>query len=129
MSETGGIGSIGWADLTVKNAPQICDFYRRVVGWKVSEQDMGGYSDYCLSPPGTNDPVAGVCHAHGANADLPPQWLLYITVADLDRSIQRCLQLGGEVVAGPKNCAGDARFCVIRDPAGAVCALYEPAQP
>jgi hypothetical protein len=28
--------------------------------------------------------------AWGVNADLPPQWLTYIVVADLEASLQRC---------------------------------------
>ena len=70
--------------------------------------------------------VAGVCHARGSNAGLSPQWLVYITVADLDASLARCRELGGEVLAGPKGKPGSQRYAVIRDPAGAVAALYEP---
>ena len=51
--------------------------------------------------------------------------MLYIVVDDLDRSIDRCKARGGAVVAGPKK-MGDARYCVIRDPAGAHTALYQP---
>ena len=70
--------------------------------------------------------VAGVCHARGANADLPSQWLIYITVEDLDQSLADCEELGGEVLVQPRR-MGEDRFCVIKDPAGAVCALYESA--
>jgi predicted enzyme related to lactoylglutathione lyase len=87
---------------------------------------MGDYSDYTMSPPGSDRPVSGVCHARGDNAGLPAQWLIYIVVADLDASIARCLERGGKVVAGPRS-MGQARFCVIQDPAGAVSALYQAA--
>ncbi len=70
--------------------------------------------------------AACTCHARGVNADLPPQWLVYIVVDDVDRSAATCQELGGAIVAGPRPPAG-GRTCVIRDPAGAVCALYEPA--
>ncbi|HEX7051685.1 MAG TPA: VOC family protein [Longimicrobiales bacterium] len=119
------VGTIGWRDLTVPDAEAIRDFYRDVVGWESSPLDMGGYSDFVMLAPG-GDGVAGICHARGANANIPPQWLIYIVVADLERSIARCIERGGEVVAEPRS-AGDGRFCVIRDPAGAVCALYQTA--
>lgn len=64
---------------------------------------------------------------NGCNADLPPQWLIYIVVADLNTSLLECEARGGVVVAGPKSMGGRARYAVIRDPAGAVAALYEPA--
>ena len=119
-------GTIGWFDLTVPNAEAVRDFYQAVTGWSASEVAMGGYSDYCMTPPGQTDPVAGVCHARGHNADLPAQWLIYITIADLDASISQCTAHGGQVLAGPKSLAGQGRMCVIRDPAGAVAALFEP---
>ncbi|MEP7292297.1 MAG: hypothetical protein ABI835_10960, partial [Chloroflexota bacterium] len=53
-----------------------------------------------------------------------PQWLIYITVADLDASIAACQQNGGSVIHGPRDVGGN-RFCVIRDPVGAVAGLFE----
>jgi predicted enzyme related to lactoylglutathione lyase len=118
-------GLISWADLTVPDATAVQDFYRQVAGWESSEVDMGGYADYGMHPPGGGPMVAGVCHARGVNADLPAQWLVYVTVADVDAAAGRCRELGGEVLAGPRSLGG-GRMCVIRDPAGAVCALYSP---
>jgi hypothetical protein len=71
--------------------------------------------------------VAGVCHARGPNADLPAKWLIYIIVEDLDRSVARCLELGGRLIAGPRSMGTQGRYCVILDPAGAAAALYQPA--
>lgn len=122
------IGSIGWTDLTVGNAEQIRDFYREVVGWTSSGVDMGGYDDFNLNDPESGKPVAGVCHARGSNADLPPVWLIYVNVADIERSIARCVELGGQVIAGPKGFGGQGKYCVIRDPAGATLALFEAAK-
>lgn len=128
MSEPAGprVGSITWADLTVAAASDVRDFYRAVVGWEPSEVEMGGYTDYCMNRPGSGDPIAGICHARGANANLPPQWLIYINVSDLELSMARCLEGGGALIAGPRNMGKLGRFCVIRDPAGAVAALFEP---
>lgn len=120
------VGAIGWTDLTVPDADGLRDFYSSVVGWTHSPVDMGGYADYCMLTPSTGRTVAGVCHARGVNAELPPVWLVYITVEDLDRSIDRCRELGGTILIGPKGMAGNDRYCVIKDPAGAVAALYQP---
>jgi len=118
------IGKIGWFDLTVEDAPAIRDFYTKVVGWKPEDVSMGNYSDYNMTMPESGDPAAGICHARGDNAGLPPQWLIYITVEDLDKSAEACQQSGGKVLVGPKA-MGDARFCVIEDPNGSVAALYQ----
>lgn len=125
MSDQAAIGTVGWMDLSVEDAESIRDFYQDVVGWQPEACDMGDYSDYSMkTADGT--PVAGVCHARGGNAGLPAQWLFYVTIADLDASIARAQARGGSVVVGPKN-VGEARYAVIRDPAGAVFALYQGA--
>jgi predicted enzyme related to lactoylglutathione lyase len=119
------VGSIGWVDLTVGDAESVREFYKKVIGWQHEEVDMGGYSDFSMTLPSTGEGVAGVCHARGSNADTPAQWLIYVNVDNLDRSIAAVKELGGAVVVGPKS-MGSARYAVIRDPAGAVCALFQP---
>lgn len=123
-TRTHEIGAIEWADLTVPDADGVRDFYRDVVGYEVQGFDMGGYEDYCMQSPGAGSTHVGICHARGANADLPAQWLVYINVEDLDRSVEACRSGGGEILAGPKSMDG-GRYCVIRDPSGAVCALFQ----
>lgn len=124
-ARTPAIGSIGWRDLTVHDAVALRDFYSGVVGWTWRGEDMDGYQDFSMIPPEGGEPVAGVCHARGANADLPPQWLIYVVVEDVDESAARAAERGGTVVAGPRGMGG-GRFAVIRDPAGAVFAIYAP---
>ena len=114
-------GTIVWRDLTVPDAGSLQQFYCDVVGWR-SESFEG---DFNMIPPGASDPVAGICHARGVNANLPAQWLLYVSVSDLDRSLRTAKELGGTVVDGPRP-SGSGRLAVIQDPAGAVIALYKP---
>jgi predicted enzyme related to lactoylglutathione lyase len=116
------IGFISWRDLTVENAKDIRDFYCRVVGWESTPHDMGEYSDFNMNLPSHGETVAGICHARGANSAIPPQWMIYINVDDVDKSAQLCVKLGGKIVDGPRMMGG-SRFCVIQDPAGAVAAL------
>lgn len=117
-------GSIVWMDLTVEEAPRLADFYSAVTGWEPEGVPVADYNDFNMTLP-SGAPAAGICHAKGLNAGLPPQWLIYIVVADLDRSMQECWAAGGRVIIGPKDMGPGERFCVIRDPAGAVAALLE----
>jgi len=120
------VGAIGWLDLTVPNADGLRDFYAKVVGWKPEPVTMGGYSDYHMLLPAQGTPVAGVCHARGVNAHLPPQWICYFVVDDLDASVRELTARGGTLI-GDVRSMGEARYVAFRDPAGAVAALYEPA--
>lgn len=123
MSSTTPSGQIMWHDLTVANAEDVRDFYADVVGWTVSEVPMDGYADYGMHETADGEIVAGVCHARGSNASIPPQWLLYVGVADLDLSLQRAVDKGGSVIDGPRA-YGTGRFAIVKDPAGAVMGLY-----
>ncbi len=120
-------GQIGWMDLTVPDAEGVREFYQQVTGWSPTPVEMGDYNDYCMNTP-AGQTVAGICHARGGNADLPPVWLVYIVVADLDESLRQCEARGGKVLRAPKSFGTD-RFCVIQDPAGAIAALYESRSP
>jgi len=120
-------GKIGWIDLTVPNAEAVRDFYHHVTGWTPSPVEMGGYQDFCMHPSEGADPVAGICHARGENAAMPPQWMIYITVDNLDSAIEKCEKLGGKVRVPVRSLGSSGRFCVIEDPAGAVAGLFEAA--
>lgn len=118
------LGTIAWRDLTVENAVEVRDFYASVVGWSFEGLSMGDYEDFVMMPSGSTDGVAGICHARGANVGIPPVWLIYVTVINLDASLAAVEAGGGEVVSGPRE-VGNDRMAVIRDPAGAHLALYQ----
>ena len=127
MADTPATGSIGWVDLTVENADSIRDFYAAVAGWTPAPLDMGGYNDYVMQNS-AGAPVAGVCNARGANEGLPNAWLVYITVPDVDAAAAKCVELGGRLVQPVRSAGNYGSFCVIADPSGAVCALFQAAK-
>lgn len=127
-SEKSKTGTIGWTDLTVPNADEVRDFYRPIVGWKPEPVDMGGYNDYTMIAQGIGVPAAGICYRREVNADLPPQWLIYITVENVDQSAVLCTKHGGKIIAAPRDMGTYGRYCVIQDPSGAVAALFTPAE-
>ena len=121
------VGTIAWVDLTVPDAPLVRDFYKAVVGWTSEDVTMDDYADFNMISPVTGMPAAGICHTRGANADLPPYWLMYVIVANLDQSVDACRKVGGSVISGPRSMGEHGRFAVIHDPAGAPMGLFEPA--
>jgi hypothetical protein len=132
------LGTVTWVDLTVADAPGIRDFYEAVVGWTPRELDMGDYADFEMLAPDSSErsdpadsaagvgsspsprPAAGICHARGGNAKLPPQWIIYVPVKDLARSLYACQRLGGKVL---HRLSRD--YVLIQDPAGAVIMIYQ----
>ena len=118
------LGDIVWLDLTVENAGQIRDFYQQVIGWQVENVSMGEYNDYSMLNSGTQSAVSGICHARGSNSDLPPMWLPYFLVEDVEQAARTVQSEGGTLVTEVKSMGKD-KFVVIKDPAGAACALYQ----
>lgn len=116
-------GTMAWLDLSVADAAAARDFYTRVVGWTAEAVPMDGYEDYSmLDADGAT--AAGLCYARGENAGLPPVWIPYFAVTDLDAAIGAATAAGGTVVAGPQR-DGDAGYAVLRDPAGATFAVFQ----
>ena len=120
------VGSVTWFDLTVDDAGALRDFYSEVIGWNPEPVSMGDYEDYSMNSPVSGDPMAGVCHARGSNAHLPPVWMIYVNVDDIDRAVARCRELGGELVGEIRTMGSMGRYCAIKDPAGAYLSLFEP---
>ncbi len=112
-------GRVVWMDLTIPDAGTVSEFYSKVVGWDIQGLDMGGYEDYCMNDPKTGETIAGVCHARGSNAYLPPQWLVYITVEDLDKSLAAVTEQGGKVLGEKRSDVKGGHYCLVQDPAGA----------
>lgn len=124
MSEQNVPGHLGWLDLTVPDAAGIRDFYADVVGWTSEGQSMGEYEDFVMKAS-DGDAIAGICHNRGENADLPATWVPYVVVTDLTGSVARCRERGGHVLGSIREMGGHGRCAFIRDPAGAVLALFQ----
>lgn len=120
------VGSIISADLTIPDAENIRDFYKEVIGWDVEEMPMaddeGEYADYIMKDR-EGSWSAGICHRRGMNKDLPPQWIVYYNVNNIQQSIDACLRLGGKVLKEQRMEDGALVYALIEDPAGAVLAL------
>jgi uncharacterized protein len=113
-----------WHDLTVGDADKISEFYCAVAGWNREPFDMGDYVDYIMKDDAGNV-VAGICNAKGPNAYLPPQWLSYIQVNNLDESLEKCISLGGKIVGDKRSMGPNGKYCLIEDPSGAYLMLAE----
>ncbi len=123
--EDSRIGKADWFDLTVANCDEVRDFYSSVIGWTHTGIDMDGYSDYCMMPAGTEDVTCGICHARGQNANIPPMWMIYFNVANLEKSLAEVVARGGKQLTDIREVGESGRFAFIQDPAGACCGLWQ----
>ncbi|MEE4302200.1 MAG: VOC family protein [Pseudomonadales bacterium] len=120
------VGCIAWVDLTVPDAAATRDFYQQVVGWTPQDVEMKDgierYADFNMLA-GDGNPGAGICHARGVNASLPPTWMLYLPVSDLAESLRRVTTEGGRIVHEARKSDDELFYAVIEDPVGVTLAL------
>lgn len=120
------IGAMAWTDLTVPDATALKAFYADVCGWTPQEHPMGEYADYTmLGPDGTAQ--AGICHARGVNANLPPVWVPYIVVASVEGSVATAQDAGGTLLELRHRADGTSILAILQDPQGASFAIWQAA--
>jgi hypothetical protein len=95
-------------------------YYTRLFGWTTREVDMAEGPPYVMFRMGDED-IAGMMQFDPAQG-IPPMWMAYGTVDDVDRAAAKVTELMGSVYFGPKDIPGVGRFVVIADPAGAALA-------
>jgi hypothetical protein len=101
-------------------------FYADLIGWRMVDENFGGNSYTMLFPRGAKQAVGGMMQMSGPQFEgVPPHWMPYILVEDIDERASRCTQLGGKVKMPPTNIPDIGRFCVLQDPTGAVISLFQ----
>ena len=120
-------GRFVWRELVVKNQAEASAFYSSVFGWKASTVDMGGGYRYTVLKNGEKD--VGSLVAPPADRDVPPNWLTYITVDDVDDVAARVPSLGGSVLMGPYDAPSIGRVAIVADPQGGKFAAFQSFTP
>jgi hypothetical protein len=118
-------GTPSWIDLGSPDTAATAAFYGALFGWEVAmdpRPEAGGYGLFTLR--GQN--VAGV--GPQMNADMPPFWAVYVTVADADAALATAAEHGGTVIAGPMDVFDAGRMGVIQDPVGSFISVWQPDQ-
>lgn len=109
-------GCMVWNELATPDVERASGFYQELLGWN-AEGDATGYATIRLGD-GINGGMRPLRDGE------PPNWLLYFSIPSLDEAIMHVREGGGEVLAGPVD-ATVGRIAVVRDPQGAMFALYE----
>ncbi|MBO6574987.1 MAG: VOC family protein [Rhodothermales bacterium] len=109
-------GAISWPELHTSDAAAAADFYKAIFGWELEAMDMG-YGMYHVGKIG-GIPMSGMMKA--PMDDVPPCWILYITVDDVDAVVSRATELGGQNFVPAMDVPEVGRFAGIADPGGAI---------
>jgi predicted enzyme related to lactoylglutathione lyase len=116
-------GTLSWNELMTPDLDGAVRFYGSIFDYEfenLPEMPGGGYQLMKIS----GQVVAGMLGLSGEDAQLPPYWLTYFMLDDVDAGFDRARELGGELLSEPHD-SPYGRFAPVRDPQGAVFALIK----
>jgi hypothetical protein len=118
------VGEASWHELTTTDAPAALKFYSEIFGWQPSEaMDMGPLGKYHMfnRPHGM---IGGMMNKPPEMANVPPHWMIYFRVPDINAAVERIKANGGQVVNGPMEVPGGDMVLNAIDPQGAGFSLH-----
>lgn len=116
-------GTPSWVDVESPDTSRSAEFYEALFGWKqrnVGAPDQASYSMMTLK-----DRVVAGLGARSMDESRPVAWSVYVTVADVDATVARCLELGGSVVVQAADVMQAGRSAVVEDPLGTIISLWQ----
>ena len=119
--------SVNWETARIEPRTDMAaamKFYEQVFGWQPSESmDMGHMGKYQMfnRPHGM---IGGIMNKPPEMANVPPYWLIYFRVPDVDAATERIKANGGKIVNGPMEVPGGDRVVLATDPQGAAFGLH-----
>ncbi len=116
-------GDWNWFHLLATTPTTSIDFYRHVFGFEVAPDSRPGRQNSWFLATGLFN-RAGVS-AITDQSSAAPGWLGIIRVQNLDQTLARVPELGGEVVVPPHPAALGSRSAIITDPTGGAVGVVE----
>ena len=120
-------GVFNWIDLTTTDVAGAKAFYGGLFGWAADDMPTGGGPDYTMfkidghAVAGAT-PMSDDMRAMG----MPPVWVSYVKVDDIDGAAARVAAAGGAVFLPPMDVLDSGRMALAQDPTGAAFGMWSP---
>jgi uncharacterized protein len=114
-------GALSWNELGSPDLEGSAKFYGDLLGWTTSPME-GSPQPYLVVSTAAGRSNGGI--RPPAPPGTPPFWMVYFATADIDQTVAKVGELGGQVYQPPLD-IGIAKIAVVADPQGAVFALYD----
>jgi uncharacterized protein len=120
-------GGYSWHELATTDLNGAVSFYTELFGWeKGPGHDMGGDVGIYQLITQNGQQIGGMFKS--PNAPMPPSWLTYVHVADIDKAANAVKGGGGRIMNGPHQVPGGSWIVQAMDPQGGTFAIIEPAE-
>lgn len=108
-------------ELSTPDSAKAKAFYTELFGWSFADNDMGGGMIYSTFKPDSG-PGGGLF----TMPEMPPMWLAYVGVDDINTATNKAKSLGATIHKGPHDIPNVGSFTILTDPTGATIALFQP---
>ena len=118
-------GEFCWYELGTRDIQAALKFYTELMNWGILIHDMGEYGSYYIFQLDGQEVGAGYQMGGPQMEGVPPHWMPYVWVDDVDATAAKVTELGGKVVAPPMDIPGNiGRMAMVQDPQGAHLAIF-----
>lgn len=115
-------GALAWMELHTPDPAGCRAFYQALLGWTFTTSTDHGFEYTEFQAEGLN--AGGMMPMEGPEWEgIPPHWMGYLAVADVDAAAAQVTELGGGVCVPPTDIPDVGRFAVVNDPQGATFSL------
>jgi predicted enzyme related to lactoylglutathione lyase len=119
-------GAFSWCELVTPDVAAAKEFYGPLFGWTLKEGPIGTIP-YTVIEAGGRE-IGGMAPPPPNQPTMPPTWGVYITVDDIEATVEQAKALGGQVLLPPISIEGTGKFTLIQDPQGATFCAIEYTQ-
>ena len=112
-------GALSWNELATPDLEGSAAFYREMFDWKVEPME-GMEMPYMVITTAAGTSNGGMRDAAETE---PTYWLVYLGADDIDSTMEKATELGGNALLGPMD-IGVGKIGVVQDPQGAVFGVY-----
>jgi predicted enzyme related to lactoylglutathione lyase len=111
-------GMVSWYELMTTDVEASKKFYSELFDWAAEDVRVGGMPYSIVKVNGKE--LGGMMAMPPEAKGIPPHWGIYVTVDDVDATAGLAEKLGAKILVSPRDIPDVGRFCVIKDPQGAV---------
>jgi predicted enzyme related to lactoylglutathione lyase len=117
-------GEFCWYELGTRDITAAVEFYKKLAHWQTKTHDMGEQGVYYVFQTEGQEVGGGYQMAGPHFEGVPPHWMAYVWVDDVDAVAAKAGAMNGKVVAPPMDVPNVGRMAFLRDPQGAHFAVF-----
>lgn len=119
-------GAFGWSEINTRDPEAAKAFYGDVFGWSFEDKEFEGTGTYTTISVGGSSVGGLIDISDRVPAEVPAHWLVYFGVDDIDATLERVKEGGGQIPFGPMTIGEVGQIAVVQDPWGAGFAVIQP---